>query len=302
MTKEQEAIAALEEIITIKKRILKFSTHTSLEDLVDLSNVCLDFMKAHDEAAKERHGRFDAFEAKLELLSKDVKKLKEWHAAEQRVTVAIESKEETKERRDCIPVPEVKVGQTWMQINCGYEGTTWTIGNIEPIGEYYADARDANGTYVMRLRKSSGNGNWYPKYPKVWKLVVDTKLPADDQDGVPMDPVTPSPLTLNELAKQCWEQEKPYFPDNTAIEELAHIHSELSEALTLLREGYGPDNIIEFSGQKPFGIPYEMADVIIGALRFCGKFGININAALKKKMAYNATRADWAERAKKVKK
>ena len=41
---------------------------------------------------------------------------------------------------------------------------------------------------------------------------------------------------------------------------------------------------------KPVGIPSEIADIIIRALHFSGKHGINVEAAVTEKMAYNATR------------
>jgi hypothetical protein len=41
---------------------------------------------------------------------------------------------------------------------------------------------------------------------------------------------------------------------------------------------------------KPCGIPSEIADVIIRALHFSGKHGIDIERAIAEKMAYNETR------------
>ena len=42
--------------------------------------------------------------------------------------------------------------------------------------------------------------------------------------------------------------------------------------------------------KKPCGIPSELADVVIRVLHFCGKHGINIEAAVTEKMTYNETR------------
>ena len=42
--------------------------------------------------------------------------------------------------------------------------------------------------------------------------------------------------------------------------------------------------------RKPCGIPSEIADLIIRSLHFCGKHGIDIEKAVREKMAYNASR------------
>jgi len=41
---------------------------------------------------------------------------------------------------------------------------------------------------------------------------------------------------------------------------------------------------------KPYGVPIEIADVIIRALNFCGRHGIDIKKAIDEKMAYNKSR------------
>jgi hypothetical protein len=42
--------------------------------------------------------------------------------------------------------------------------------------------------------------------------------------------------------------------------------------------------------RKPCGIPSEMADEIIRVLHFCGKHKIDIDKAVREKMAYNESR------------
>jgi NTP pyrophosphatase (non-canonical NTP hydrolase) len=127
---------------------------------------------------------------------------------------------------------------------------------------------------------------------------------ADDEGRAGFDPgFAPSGFSgLNELARKAWEQEKPYFGDNSAIEEIAHISTELTEAIHELREGHGEGERWTEPDGKPRGVPVEMADIILGALRFCGKYGIDIEKALRDKMKYNGVRTDWAERAAKTRK
>jgi NTP pyrophosphatase (non-canonical NTP hydrolase) len=75
-------------------------------------------------------------------------------------------------------------------------------------------------------------------------------------------------------------------------EALMLIVSEAAEALEDYRDGKGPDEFIYGPGnpRKPEGIPSEMADIIIRALDVCGRYGIDIERALKEKIDYNRSR------------
>jgi len=75
---------------------------------------------------------------------------------------------------------------------------------------------------------------------------------------------------------------------------LALVHSEVSEVLEEYRDGQvithqhpPPGSAPE---QKPVGIPSELADIIIRVLDICGLYGIDIESAVRAKMAYNQTR------------
>ena len=70
---------------------------------------------------------------------------------------------------------------------------------------------------------------------------------------------------------------------------LALVHSEVSEAL----EEWRIDEdlaVIRMEGDKPVGFAVELADTLIRICDLCEAVGVDLNAALKIKMAYNSTR------------
>jgi NTP pyrophosphatase (non-canonical NTP hydrolase) len=96
--------------------------------------------------------------------------------------------------------------------------------------------------------------------------------------------------SLNELRDEALRIAVEHgFKNATVLEDIALIHSELSEALEDYRAGH-PLHKTRYQGSKPVGIPIEMADVIIRVLHFCGKHGIDIEKAVEEKMAYNEGR------------
>ena len=77
--------------------------------------------------------------------------------------------------------------------------------------------------------------------------------------------------------------------DRNVGEMLALIHSEVSEALEEWRNNEGLA-VIRVEDGKPEGFPVELADTLIRICDLAESAGIDLNAALKIKMAYNSTR------------
>lgn len=114
-------------------------------------------------------------------------------------------------------------------------------------------------------------------------------------------------LTIADLVRESYETSRakgwhPEVGNATTTERLMLIVSELAEALEELRAGrdlrlvypalrpeveYREDL---YPGVKPEGFPIEIADAVIRIGGLCGCLGIDLERALRLKLAYNLTR------------
>jgi len=106
-------------------------------------------------------------------------------------------------------------------------------------------------------------------------------------------------LTLNAMRDQAYATavEKGWWEEGqqeTRIPVLlCLIHSEVSEALEAWRElpPGNLDHIVYGAHPKPEGFAIELADIIIRIGDLCGAYNIDLESAVKTKMAFNRTRS-----------
>lgn len=116
---------------------------------------------------------------------------------------------------------------------------------------------------------------------------------------------TGKPLDLmQQLVKEINEANGWFDKDRTFGDEMALLHSEVSECF----EAYRKQNIDDMTKQlcnhttslghhsvpehicKPEGVGSELADILIRLLDTCGRYNIDLEDEFNRKLRYNATR------------
>ncbi len=100
------------------------------------------------------------------------------------------------------------------------------------------------------------------------------------------------PLTIESVVREAHQNaiNKGWYEEPRTFGEVSMlIVTEIAEAVEDYRNGRGLTEIY-YEGDKPCGIPIELADAVLRICDACGHLGINLEMALRVKMAYNATR------------
>lgn len=97
----------------------------------------------------------------------------------------------------------------------------------------------------------------------------------DDVKRHPADELDTSMITVTDIASK-----------------LALIHSEVSEALSEIRDGNAPTLIYNHPGSgKPEGFGIELADTVIRIMDLCGALNIDLSECMDVKHKFNKTRS-----------
>lgn len=144
--------------------------------------------------------------------------------------------------------------------------------------------KSGEGLRLSYLEKTQLNGDLTHEHA----LELASRLDAAEKENENLKSMTIDMLVSrahqNAIDKG-WYEEPRTFGELTAL-----MHLELSEALEDYRSGRAINEIYH-EGEKPCGIPIELADVMIRIFDTCGYYGIDLEEAIEEKMAYNAARS-----------
>jgi NTP pyrophosphatase (non-canonical NTP hydrolase) len=131
-------------------------------------------------------------------------------------------------------------------------------------------------------------------FPELWMAIHECERHEHRRQPGPVDaaPLTVAGLvhTAHATAKaKGWHDTADPSSPTQVLAWLALLHSEVSEAVEDVRRGMMAEGVREDG--KPVGFVTEMADVAIRWADMLGAMGIDIEGAIRRKMAFNATRS-----------
>ena len=98
---------------------------------------------------------------------------------------------------------------------------------------------------------------------------------------------------INDLCREAHETAKDKGWHETELatgDFISNVHGEVSEAFEEYRDGR-PLREIRIKDGKPEGFSVELGDTMIRIFDFCGLHGIDLEGAIRIKMAFNKTRS-----------
>jgi NTP pyrophosphatase (non-canonical NTP hydrolase) len=167
-------------------------------------------------------------------------------------------------------------------------GPSATAGEIADAVRAVVTERDALRAEVAELHAECN----------AWAAESAREAHAAGRAAAVAEVVADIPLTVASLVHSAhaaarakgWHDGTDPANPHTLLAWMALGHSEFSEAVEDIRKGNLAETFREGDG-KPEGLPSELADVVIRVADTCGAIGIDLEGAIRRKMAYNATRS-----------
>jgi len=187
-----------------------------------------------------------------------------------------------------LPMPKLGYRMRYKQASDMIAEQVVTYLTVEPATENVEAAWFAicGSSEILEIRDQDDRTLW----PQHAALPFDPDPPTTHR----ATPTEPS-LTIDELVALSYDTALDHGwwgdrddPDPINVgEKLMLMVSEISEALEEWRNGHELTDVYYGDDGKPEGVPIELADVLIRIGDFCGRAGIDLDAAVRDKMVYN---------------